>query len=162
MTLAFSSPTALAHGTASYNEPQYLEFFTMHSHDTRMDDHQTQTIIATLTGLFGGGGLVALIGSLMNRRKTSAETVLIKANADNVVIGSALEFVKAIREEAADLRKRAGEQEERAETLERKIKVLEDHIILQVEIIQALRAALKEYNPEHPLLQRPIPPTPPL
>lgn len=127
-----------------------------------MDDNQIQTIAAALTGLFGGGGLVAIITALVNRRKNAAETVLIKANADNIIIGSALDFVKAIREEAADLRKRAGEQEHRAEMLEKKIRILEDHILLQVEIINALRLALAEYNPDHHLLRKPVPPTPDL
>lgn len=127
-----------------------------------MDEQQTQTLIATITGLFGGGGIVAMTNALLNRRKSAAETVLIKANADNVVIGSALEFVKAIREEAADLRRRAGEQEEKAELLEKKIRMLEDHILLQVEIINALRLALAEYNPNHPLLKKPVPASPDL
>lgn len=123
-------------------------------------ESDTPLILTAVLGLFGGGGIVGLFGLLANRRKNSAETVLLKANADNVVIGSALDYVKAIREEAIDLRKRAADQEMRAEKLEQKINILEDHIRLQTEIIGALRRALAEYNPNHPLLLQADPPSP--
>lgn len=127
-----------------------------------MDEQQTQSIIAAVIAFLGGGGLIGLITLWANRKKNGAEALLIKANADHVVIGSALDFVKAIREEAADLRVRALVQEKRAEELEDKINILEDNMHLQFILIRSLKKALAEYNPEHPLLKETEPPKPPL
>lgn len=125
-----------------------------------MPEDQTPTILAVFTALISGGGVVAAFNAVINKKKMASETILIKANADSTVIGSAMEFVKAIREEAADLRKRAMEQEIRPDALEQKINILEDHIRLQIEIITNLKKALEVYNPEHPLLKEPYPPAP--
>lgn len=110
-------------------------------------------IFALLAALFSGGGLVGLLNMIQNRRKTTAEAVLIKANADQVVVGSAMDFVKELRVEATALRKRAEDQE-------RKIDILEDHVRLQLHIIRELRTALAVYNPEHSLLKSPLPDPP--
>lgn len=112
-----------------------------------------QSFIPALLGLMSGGTFMGLLSLVFNRKKTNAETLLIKANADDVVVGSAIDFVKELRVEATALR-------ERAERQEKRIDILEDHVRLQAEINKQLRTALAVYNPEHHLLKTPVPDLP--
>lgn len=121
-----------------------------------MDIQQANSLEYILT-FIAGGGLVTLFTMIVQRRKISAEADLAEANADSVVISSALQILKEMRVEAADLKVRALEQEKRASLLAQKVLILEDHVKLQMQIILDLRKALAGYNPEHDLLKIVIP-----
>lgn len=121
-----------------------------------MSQHETTVysqVIAIIAALFSGGGIMGVFNFIQNRKKASAETILIKANADHIVVGSAMDFVKELRAEATAIRTRA-------EAQERRIDILEEHVRLQLEIIRGLRAALAVYNPEHELLKQSLPQSP--
>lgn len=117
---------------------------------SRMDDPSQYSVIGALLTFVLGGGAVAVLTAFLGKNKTNAEAKLANANADQLIIGSALEFVNTLKSEVVDLRKAIDE-------LEQKIEALESHVRLQSGMIFRLRDALQTVKPDHPMLNEKLP-----
>lgn len=115
-----------------------------------MENPTEASIVAAIVAFLTGGGAVAFFTAWFARKKNDAEARLADANADKLIIGSALEFVNALKSEVVDMKKALSQMEAR-------IDILEDHVRLQAAFISRLREALAIVKPDHPLLQEKIP-----
>lgn len=118
--------------------------------DMDFEPNVQSEIVSLILAFFGGGGLITLFTTLLMRKRNNAETKLADANADSVIISSALEFVNTLKCEMVDLKKSV-------EALEKKIMILDDHIRVQATFITRLREALNSVKPNHPMLAEEVP-----
>lgn len=115
-----------------------------------MEAPNDSTIIGIILAFVTGGGLVTLLSTFFTRKRTDGEARLANANADNLIIGSALEFVNTLKGEVLDLRKSI-------DMFEKKVEILETHVRVQSKMIFRLRDALSGVKPDHPLLEEKLP-----
>lgn len=115
-----------------------------------MDNPTETSILAAVLAFLTGGGAVAFFTAWFGRKKNNAEARLADANADKLIIGSALEFVNALKSEIVDMKKNM-------ELMERRVEILDQHVRVQGAFISRLREALAIVKPDHPLLQEKVP-----
>ncbi len=82
-----------------------------------------ELLVTAIIGVVGGGAGTALVVGWFNRKKTTAESESLKAEATKVIRDAASDMVRDYREDNKDLRDRLDEMERKLATTEQKLHV---------------------------------------